>query len=82
MTGTVIRVLASALEPDQNSAANREGKKSEVAWRDRQAKLSVFARGKLPRNDGLGSRRYKHDGWEAVTPWDDGSFDYAPRRSG
>jgi len=69
---TVIRVLASAPKRDQNSAANKEGKKSEVAWRNRQAKAGGFARDKLPGNDDLGSRRYKHDGWEAVTPWDDG----------
>jgi hypothetical protein len=36
--------LASALKQDQNLATNKEGKKSEVAWRNRQAKLSVFAR--------------------------------------
>ena len=22
-----------------------------------------------PRSDGLGSRRFRFDGWEAVTPW-------------
>src|SRR5215471_2084962 len=42
--GTVIRALASGPKRGHKSAANKESKESEVAWRDRQAKLSVFAR--------------------------------------
>src|SRR5215831_4641238 len=38
----VIRVLAFALR--QDSAATKQSKKSQVAWRNRQAKYNVFAR--------------------------------------
>jgi hypothetical protein len=40
----VIRVLASPLTRDQNSATNQQSKESEVAWRNRQAKYKPFAR--------------------------------------
>jgi hypothetical protein len=44
VTVMVIRVLASALRQDQHSATNQQSKKSEVAWRHRQAKYNAFAR--------------------------------------
>ena len=44
VTVTVIRVLASALKQDQHSATTQQSKKSEVAWRNRQAKAVLFAR--------------------------------------
>jgi len=44
VTVMVIRVLASALRQDQRSATNQQSKKSQVAWRNRQAKAALFAR--------------------------------------
>jgi hypothetical protein len=40
----VIRVLASALTQDQHSTRDQQSKKSQVAWRNRQAKAVLFAR--------------------------------------
>jgi hypothetical protein len=44
VTVMVIRVLASARRQDQHSATKQKSKKSEVAWRNRQAKAVLFAR--------------------------------------
>jgi len=45
----VIRVLPSAPTQDQHSAINQQSKKSEVAWRNRQAKAALFARANCSR---------------------------------
>ena len=45
----VIRVLASAPTQDEHSAINQQSKKSEVAWRHRQAKAVLFARANCSR---------------------------------
>jgi hypothetical protein len=47
VTLMVNRVLSSAPAQDQHSAINQQSKKSEVAWRNRQAKRAAFARGTL-----------------------------------
>jgi hypothetical protein len=51
-TVMVTRGLASALRQDQHSVTTQRNKKSELAWRNRQAKSVLFARAKL-KNDGL-----------------------------
>jgi hypothetical protein len=76
VTGTVIQVLASALKRDQNLAANKEGKKSEVAWQNRQAKYNAFARQTLVIPSAVEESR------GGILRNAKGSFDCAALRSG
>jgi hypothetical protein len=53
---------------DKKDAFHDSGTRSERVSQPRIEQSQVNFAGGASRNDGLGSRRFQHDGWEAVTP--------------